>query len=511
MYDRAERTNPIPVNNRPIPHPISPHRIGLWLACLSLLGSGCRETAYSRGVDLPQTDIEPQTITLDIPPEDKGRGSLVAVDVNNDGNRDIIVTKPGTIAAYTTTGQQLWTKQTDIQLTHQSEGQGLPGRSAPGVQAADVDGDNRTEVLFLTQAGNLEILQGSDGQTKKSIPLASPPETNRWEHLVVANFRGEGDRDLLVQTTRATGYRTGRYLAAYTFEELLSSPTPNPLWMRDDFIANAHNGARVADLDGDGKEEVLGGSVVSPEGEILLELPLKGHVDALTVADVRPELPGLEVVALEEGGGRRPFGGGNRLATLANRLYERVFPDGNRIFLYNRDRLLWENHYKHQEPQNTAVGDFDPDRPGLEIWCRSRDKTHQKPFIFDSRGQLIAGYKMKQVAPKNWTTSGVETIFTIDWTGEAQQLAAAKERHTAGDVAIFNPLSGEFLLRFPGQTDRLYVADVVGDWREEAIVLSGDRLQIYQNLETNPNPDRPSLWERPEYERSKMTWNYYSP
>ena len=506
MDHRAQRIDRIPLTNRPISH-----QIGLWLACLSLLGSGCSATTYSQGVPLSDTNLEPLTLELDIPAEDNGSGSLITVDVNDDGNRDIIVTKPGTIAAYETTGQQLWKQQANVQLTKQSESQGLPGRSAPGVQAADVDGDNQTEVLFLTQEGTLEILQGSDGTRKKSISLESPPDTERWEHLVVANFRGEGDRDLLVQTTNATGYRMGSYLAAYSFEALMSDAPPEPLWTQDNFIANAHNGARVADLDGDGKEEVLGGSVVSPEGEILLELPLKGHVDALAVADIRPDLPGLEVVALEEGGTPLPFSGRNRLGRIGNHLYQQLFGDGNRIFLYNRDLLIWETHYKHQEPQNTAVGDFDRDRPGLEIWCRSRYRTHQKPFVFDARGQLIANYKMKDVAPQNWTTKGIETIFTIDWTGEEGQLAAAKERHSAGDVAIFDPISGEFLLRFQDNADRLYVADVLGDWREELILLSGDRLSIYQNPETNPNPDKPSLWERPEYRRSKMTWNYYSP
>jgi hypothetical protein len=131
--------------------------------------------------------------------------------------------------------------------------------------------------------------------------------------------------------------------------------------------------------------------------------------------------------------------------------------------------------------------------------------------VFDAQGQLIADYEMDDVAPKAWTLEGVEVIFTIDWTGEPRQLAAAKERHKSGDVAIFDPISGQFLHRFKEKADRLYVADVSGDWREELIVLNSNQLHVYRNEELNPNPKRSRLWIQNYYRRSKMTWNYYNP
>ncbi|MDJ0595880.1 MAG: hypothetical protein QNJ72_38850 [Pleurocapsa sp. MO_226.B13] len=304
----------------------------------------------------------------------------------------------------------------------------------------------------------------------------------------------------------------GRYLAAYSIDDLLKEENPQPLWTRNDFLANAHNGARLADLDGDGRDEILGGMVVSSDGEALFQIPLRGHIDSLFVADVRPDIPGLEVVALEEGGDRSSiFPGNNLISSLGNRISNRLAGGGNRVFLYNRDRLIWETHYKHQEPQNAAVGDFDLNRPGLEVWCRSRYNEHQKPFVFDAQGKLIANYEMDNVAPEDWTVRGVEVIFTIDWTGEPRQLAAAKERHKSGDLAIFDPISGQFIHRFQDRADRLYVADVSGDWREELIVLNENQLHIYGNPEPNPNPNHSRLWTQNHYRRSKMTWNYYSP
>jgi hypothetical protein len=308
---------------------------------------------------------------------------------------------------------------------------------------------------------------------------------------VIANFRGRGDRDLLLQATDATGYRMGRFLAAYAIEDLLGAGEATPLWRRDDFVATAHNGARVADLDGDGRDEVLGATILGPDGRITVRIPVEGHLDGIHAHDVRPDIPGLEVVALEEGNDRGKLEG--------------------RVFLYGKHRAIWVADFHRQEPQNAAVGRFDPERPGLQTWCRSRYDKHQKPFVFDAAGKVVVDYRMSDVAPDGWTRSGVEVIFTIDWTGERRQHAVAKERHTAGDVAIFDPMTGRFLHRFRERADRLYVADVSGDWREEVIVVSGNRLNIYENDAANPDPGRARLWEQQSYGRSKMTWNYYSP
>ena len=131
--------------------------------------------------------------------------------------------------------------------------------------------------------------------------------------------------------------------------------------------------------------------------------------------------------------------------------------------------------------------------------------------MFDSSGRKVFDYAMDDLAPKGWTASGVEVIYTIDWTGERQQLACAKERHESGDLCIFEPLTGRFVARFEEKADRLYVADVTGDWREEIIVLNGNELHIYQNAERNPRPNVERLWTDRNYRRLKQCYNYYSP
>ena len=433
-------------------------------------------------VDWPQYTSNPFVVKLDIRPMEDSGGSLIAADLDGDGLMDYLITRPGHVAAYSHSGKLLWHLQKDIQVGGSSESEGLPGHHGPGVQAGDVDGDGKVEVVYLAKDGSINVVEGASGKEKLRRVLKSPAGSERWEHVIIANFRGKGDRDLLLQATNKSGYRMGKYMAAYPADKL----DGKPLWETDKYVGCAHTGARIADIDGDGKDEVLGATVIDDDGTLTSPVPLKGHLDSIFVYNFLPDRPGLEVVALEEGGPQR-------------------------VFAFNKDKVIWESHYQHQEPQNAAVGDFDPIRPGLEIWCRTRYNEHQKPFTLDAQGNLVSTYEMDKVAPEGWTISGVEAIWTIDWTGEARQLVAAKERHKSGDVCVFDPITGRFLHHIKEKADRLYVADVSGDWREELLVVSGSELRIYHNPDKNPNPKHPRLWAQNHYRRSKMTWNYYSP
>ena len=447
---------------------------------LLLVGGTCMAAGPSK-----QYEANPFVIELEIPAEDKGIGGIITADVDDDGRMDYLVTKPGVVTCAHHDGRTLWTLRRDVGVRGQSESQGLPGWHGPGVQAGDIDGDGKTEVLFMTTDGRLHVVEGKTGKAKHE-PLAVAPSkgTDVWEVAVVANFRGKGDRDILFQATNAKGYRMGKFLAAYAYAP---GGRLTELWSTDAYLGCAHNCARIADLDGDGKDEVLGATIFDPDGKLLYRLPrYRGHLDSIFVYDVLPQRPGLELVGLQEGGPQR-------------------------VFLFDHKGLIWQSDHKRQEPQNAAVGRFDPKRKGLQIWCRTRYNEHQKPFVLDADGKLVREYKMDDVAPEGWTVRGVEVIWCIDWTGGEAQLACAKERHRSGDVAIFEPIGGKFVRTFKTKADRLYVADVSGDWREEILVVNGTRLEIYHNDAPNPRPNHPRLWSQPHYRRSKMTWNYYSP
>ena len=426
-----------------------------------------------------------QTIKLDIPPPRDSAGGIIVADVNGDAKMDYLVTVPEHLAVYSNDGKKLWGKKLAIGVGGQSESKGLPGHHGPGIAAGDVDGDGKCEVVFLTKDSVLHVVDGATGRQEASAKPPVPKGATRWEVATIADFRGSGgDRDILLQATNTRGYRTGRFLAAYAIDRLLKGG--KPLWETDKFVSCAHNAARLADINGDGRDEVLGATVFSADGKLLTRASkFRGHMDSVFVADVRPEVKGLEVVLLEEG--------------------------SNSVQLLGLRGAIWRKDFKRSEPQNAAVGRFKAGSSEIFIWCRSRHNTHQKPFVFDSSGKLVFDYKMDDVAPKGWTDSGVEVIHTIDWTGKPRQLACAKERHRSGDVCIFEPLTGKFVARFTEKADRLYVADVTGDWREEIIVLNGSELHIYSNTAPNPQPRRKRLWTDRNYRRLKQCHNYYSP
>lgn len=429
-------------------------------------------------------DPEAMVIQLEIPPPEDSGGGIIVADVNRDKKPDFLVTVPGHLAVYDNGGRKLWIKKTDLVVGGQSESQGLPGHHGPGVAAGDIDGDGHCEVMFLTKNRVLHFVDGATGDERATAEPPVPGGAERWELAMVADFRGTGDRDVLLQATNKSGYRTGKYLAAYTAADLMRGA--KPLWTTEQFASCAHNGARLADITGDGRDEVLGATIFSPEGRRIAEAAeFRGHIDSMFVAEVRPDLPGLEVVLLEEG--------------------------SNHVQVVGAGGPIWREHFRQQEPQNAAVGRFRPGSDEVFIWCRSRYNEHQKPFVFNSHGEKVFDYQMDDVAPPGWTASGVEVIHAIHWTGQPHQLACAKERHTEGDVCLFEPLSGRFVERFKHRADRLYVADVVGDWREEIIVLDQGKLHVHQNGAPNPRPNERRLWENRNYRRLKQCHNYYSP
>ena len=427
----------------------------------------------------------PFVIRLDVPAPQDSAGGIIVADVDNDARMDYLVTVPGHVAVYANDGTRRWVLKTDVVVGGSSENEGLPGHNGPGLGAGDVDGDGRCEVLFLTKDSTLHILDGRTGRAKAAAKPPPPDQTERWEVAMLGDFRGTGgDRDLLLQATNKDGYRMGKFLAAYSVAGLLRGD--KPLWQTDGFISCAHNSARLADLDGDGRDEVLGATILSPDGTLLAQaIPDRYHMDSVFVADVLPDKPGLEAVLLEEG--------------------------SNHVQVLGCKGPIWRAHFKRQEPQNAAIGRFRKGSEEIFIWCRSRYNEHQKPFVFDSSGKKVLDYRMDDVAPAGWTVRGVEIIHTIDWTGEPQQLACATERHESGDVCLFEPLTGKFVKHFEEKADRLYVADVTGDWREEIIVLNGNELHVYHNEAANPRPHHERLWIDRNYRRLKQCHNYYSP
>ena len=207
---------------------------------------------------------KPHVVQLDfsLADSEEGSGGVLATDLDGDGQREFVVTAPGHLGAYRLGRPRLWHAKRTMFFSGTRSGSILPGLHAPGVQVADVDGDGAAELVYLDPASTVHILDARSAREDGAVRIPHPKGSERWEAVVVANLRGRGDRDIILQTTNAAGYRVAHHVAAYAVEQLDGSP----LWRTERFGAPAHGPLRVADLNGDGRDEVCGFTILAPDG-----------------------------------------------------------------------------------------------------------------------------------------------------------------------------------------------------------------------------------------------------
>jgi hypothetical protein len=326
----------------------------------------------------------------------------------------------------------------------------------------------------------------------------------KWACCVVANFEGNGDVDMLLATAdnlRPEGYRRLRKIAAYRIFDLISfGPKATPFWKHDDFVCQSHNQPLCVDLNNDGKDEVIGASIINSNGKETyraIDNTMLPHVDSIAIADIDPDLPYMEVCVPVEAGSA---GGGT--------------PE----ILFKIDGEIWRYSDKTStDGDKVVVGDFDTTRTGLELFFRGNSSDDM--FVLDKDGNKIADYYFSNTRPNDWyfikpkDTGGIENLWSINWTGGQKQYIAVKERHINGKTGLFDPMTGKIIMQIMTKADRLYVCDIQGDWREEIIVVNAaeSRIEIYENTAPNKRPSTDfSLWKQQHYRRGKMTWGYYT-
>jgi len=465
---------------------------------------------------------------------------FIVADFTGDGLLDFVFRTETHVWAYDHWGESaLWSTPC----------QNPDGNGGAKHGVADLNGDGQLEVIALSASGQVMIINGQTGAVKDAFQVEHLGANQKASHIVVVNLRGEGDLDAIVQTAdimpQGVGYQyyLNRSLIAYNLV------THEELWRREqnsdpsdgyyeNYWGQAHGPLVCADVDLDGMDEVVGGTLIEengdwmgfgyPEDWIGRYEDYISHLDAIAVGDFRNDIPGLEWVILEEDDSDFQSYYTAMLSKSAGIIWRSSAAE-----LKNDPSFIYEIYRLEQclEPQNVTMGNFDPQRQYCESWNRSRfggaGDFSQHPWIYDFNGDLIEHYRTDEVLPpgfnnhpSNGNGEGIEMIWTIDWAGGAKEYIAAQARHTIGDVGVFDAMTGDAVFYtgfdFPAvRSVFTYAVDIAGDCREELIICdstdTGPMIRIYWNEAPSLSSRKPSKWDDPLYKRLKHNWNYYSP
>jgi hypothetical protein len=376
-------------------------------------------------------------------------------DLTGDGQIDFILTGGAwRQIAYAHDGRMLWHYQDD-----QAGFMGI--RLDANFPITDIDGDGLAELICARKfdgALALCIVNAQTGAIKRHIPfpdIEHRPGDYRGS-IIVANLSGhQTPSDIIVSWD---------YGSIATFDANLE-----PLWNR----ALRHEADRQhvtlghtpypADIDGDGKDEVLAGScLLDHDGRTLWVAPdlpalvKDGHADS------------VQLVPLEDDGPHRI-----------------VMSTGGYCFSLEGDLLWGRDELKHGQAQH--VGKLRADLPGKQVVVyegasRVIPELPDKVLALTNQGHLL--WEFEAVRPE--IQEGGFGFWLGDWDGDGL------DEVFINDPEQVNILDGHgrVIDTIPGHL--IYVFDLLGDSRAEAVVLTGIepgmQLQIVTNDRPNPNP-----------------------
>jgi len=322
----------------------------------------------------------------------------------------------------------------------------------------DVDGDGKAEVYCkagegdprdekgLVQTGP-EYMIKIDGQTGKVVakmPWLSRDGFSQYNYycrnfLTVAYLDGKTPSLIMQRGT----YRLIKMQAL--------DKDFNQIWYwestqeKKKYGGQSGHGLITADIDADGRDELVIGSAVLDEYGKGLWTTEMGHPDAFYVADIDPDNPGLEI-----------FYG----------IEPRQKTDGICVVDAKTGRKLWAHKKptRHIHAQGMAA-DVLADSPGMEVYAGERDLKQR--WLYSAKGKLIEFKETGTLSPR-----------ALWWDSDPQK-----------EVVISNAVSdwgSEPIQRLEGRV--IAVVDCLGDYREEVITSLKGELRIYST--TIPSTDR---------------------
>lgn len=282
----------------------------------------------------------------------------------------------------------------------------------------------------------------------------------------------DGERPYLIM---CRGYYTRATLAAYDFFENKFRlkwgvdsgfvPMSNPFNGSDCHLnvgtdseygilaGQGNHSISTADIDGDGCMEIIyGAAAIDQDGSLLYSaygnLPngqraKYGHGDAMHVADIDPDSPGLEIFNVYEGAEHAPYGWALRDAETGTARF---------------------GEYAEEDLGRCMIGKIDKNTRGLQVWVND---------VYSCTGQKL-------------DLPALGTNMKIYWAGDlTTQITDGKDYlHDTKCGAVNDLVHGTMLCPPDTLTNNgtkgnpCLVADVLGDYREELLVRKADDSAI---------------------------------
>lgn len=353
---------------------------------------------------------------------------------------------------------------------------------AAGTVIGDAAADYRNSAGYVLSGPEfLTVFNGASGTIMDTVPYDPPRGSvaawgdgygNRVDRFLAGVAYLDGEHPSMMFSR---GYYTRTVLVTY---DLVNGKLVKR-WKFDSDVAGAeykgqgnHN-LSVADVDQDGRDEfVFGSMTIDDDGTPLYNTKL-GHGDAIHTGDLDPSRPGFETFAVHES----MSASGNRGATF-------------------RDSATGEVLWSIPAVKDTgrgATGDIDPRFPGSESWAVGGDAAWNSPagFLMSAKGERISdkipaanfmawwdGDLLREIVDHDFNAEagvGVPTISKWNWETETS------DRHlTATGARTNNGTKGNPSLQ----------ADLLGDWREELVFPSADSTELRIYTTTSPTEVR---------------------
>ena len=323
------------------------------------------------------------------------------------------------------------------------------------------------EGRILSGQEYITVFDGMTGRaldTKPYIPergelrLWGDEKGNRSERYLAAVGYLDGSH---ASALFCRGYYTRTVIAAWDWDgkELRNRwtfDTDTPEW--NSYAGQGNHNLRVADVDGDGCDELTYGSMaVDNDGRGLYNTGM-GHGDALHLTAFDPQTDELQVWDCHE---NRRDGSDFRNARTGDVIFQ----------IKSRDDV-----------GRALAADIDPTNPGLEMWSTD---SHG---VRDIKGKVVGKAKDADDPQhqNNLVMNGrwLGINFAIWWDGDLLRELLDRETVTKYDWEQRQIME---LQRFEGRfnngtkSNPCLQADIIGDWREEVVLRNNEstELRIY--------------------------------